>query len=238
MGWRRCFPCSCRTSPFLPVLRRGREQPFISRPRRRSLESPVAFIFDVAKCEPNRSHMMWISRAGCGASAQLYASQARQKREPGGSPGNAELWRFNENKRGQTDETFAFFARRRELLFRPRSTLISLELDENRLSIPWNRLAPNLSRHRSREAPTKTGASLDDQERLFQRPEPVVHILVDLILGEAVALLQLAFELLTAALDHVEIVVGEFAPLFLGLALELLPVTFNPVPIHRRLLLS
>src|SRR3979490_1093654 len=71
-----------------------------------------------------------------------------------------------------------------------------------------------------------------DQADLFERLEPVIHILVDLILGEAVALLQLAFELLAATLDHIEIVVGEFAPLFLGLPFELLPVTFDPVPIH------
>ena len=71
---------------------------------------------------------------------------------------------------------------------------------------------------------------------LLQGPEPVVDVLADLVLGEAVALLQLAFELFAAALDDVEIVVGELAPLFLGRALELLPVAFNPVPIHRRLL--
>jgi hypothetical protein len=60
---------------------------------------------------------------------------------------------------------------------------------------------------------------------------------VYLVLGEAVALLQLAFALLTAALDHIEIVVGELALFLLGGALELLPVTFDPVPIHRHLLL-
>jgi hypothetical protein len=59
---------------------------------------------------------------------------------------------------------------------------------------------------------------------------------VDLILGEAVALLELAFELLASTLDHVEIVVSELAPFFLGRALELLPVTFDPVPIHHHLL--
>src|SRR5438477_6573957 len=71
----------------------------------------------------------------------------------------------------------------------------------------------------------------------FQRLEPVVHILVNLILGETVALLQLAFELLAPAFDHVEIVVGELAPFLLGGTLELLPVAFDPVPIHRLLLL-
>ena len=54
-------------------------------------------------------------------------------------------------------------------------------------------------------------------EILLQRPEPVVHVLVDLVLGEAVALLQLAFELFAAAFDHIEVVVGEFTPLFLCL---------------------
>ena len=55
---------------------------------------------------------------------------------------------------------------------------------------------------------------------------------MDLILGEAVALLQLAFELLAAAFDPVEIVIGELAPFLLGGALELLPVALDPVPIH------
>jgi hypothetical protein len=44
---------------------------------------------------------------------------------------------------------------------------------------------------------------LADHEYLLQRPEPVVHILVDLIPGEALALLQLAFELLAARGDVV-----------------------------------
>ncbi len=43
---------------------------------------------------------------------------------------------------------------------------------------------------------------------LFQRPEPVIHVAADLILGEAVTLLQLAFELFAAPLDHIEIVIG------------------------------
>src|ERR1041385_793241 len=67
-------------------------------------------------------------------------------------------------------------------------------------------------------------------------PEPVVHVLADLVLGKTVALLQLAFELLAAALDDVEIVVGELAPLLLGRTLELLPIAFDPVPVHCHLL--
>src|SRR5258708_7751597 len=73
---------------------------------------------------------------------------------------------------------------------------------------------------------------LSASQKLLQRPEPVIDIPVNLILGKTVALLQLAFELLASAFDHVEIVIGEFAPLLLGLALELFPVAFDPVPIH------
>src|SRR6266852_3461327 len=84
------------------------------------------------------------------------------------------------------------------------------------------------SRPPTKKAPATTGAfrALNDVNSL-QRLEPVVHILVDLVLGEAVALLQLAFELFAAPFDHVEIVVGEFAPLFLRGALEFLPVALT-----------
>ena len=42
---------------------------------------------------------------------------------------------------------------------------------------------------------------------LLQRPEPGVHIPVNLAVGEAAAPLQLAFELPASAFDHVEIVI-------------------------------
>src|SRR6185295_19436335 len=93
-------------------------------------------------------------------------------------------------------------------------------------------------RNDDKKAAAAGAFSCADSAILLQRPEPVVHVLVDLVLGKTVALLQLAFELLAAAFDHVEIVVGELAPLLLGRALELLPVAFNPVPVHRHLLLS
>src|SRR6478736_855569 len=68
---------------------------------------------------------------------------------------------------------------------------------------------------------------------LLQRAKPVVDVPADLVLGKAVALLKLAFELLAPTLDHIEIVVGELAPFLFGGALELLPIAFNPVPIQR-----
>src|SRR5215207_3518634 len=69
----------------------------------------------------------------------------------------------------------------------------------------------------------------------FLASVPVVHFTSDLILLIPVTLLDLAFELIAAAVDHVQIVIGELAPLLFDVAFELLPV---PFPIHRRLLNS
>src|SRR3954453_20129844 len=100
----------------------------------------------------------------------------------------------------------------------------------------WSSCAPALL-----DVPTKSPGDCRgfccSPERLLQRLEPIVDILVNLVLGVAVALLQFAFELIPPAFDHVEIVIGELAPFFLGGTLELFPVTFDPVPIHRHLLL-
>src|ERR1700752_1018604 len=52
------------------------------------------------------------------------------------------------------------------------------------------------------------------------------------ILREAVLLLQLAHELILPAADHVDVVIGQLAPLLLHLALQLLPIAFDAVPVH------
>src|SRR5688572_25117490 len=62
---------------------------------------------------------------------------------------------------------------------------------------------------------------------------PFVDVVTDLVLGVAVALLDLAFELVAAAFDHVEVVVSELSPLLFDLALDLLPIAFHTMPIHR-----
>src|SRR5436190_22024849 len=53
-----------------------------------------------------------------------------------------------------------------------------------------------------------------------------------LILRNAVLFLNLAHQLIATPADQVEVAVGELAPLFLELALELLPVSFDAIPIH------
>src|SRR5690606_37488549 len=63
---------------------------------------------------------------------------------------------------------------------------------------------------------------------------------LDFLLGAlalpAVALLQLAGEVVAVALGDIENVVGELAPLRLGLALQLLPVAGDDVLVHAGLL--
>src|SRR5689334_6972413 len=66
---------------------------------------------------------------------------------------------------------------------------------------------------------------------------PRIHILADLVPGDPVAFLNLAFELVTSPVDDIKVVISELAPLFLDLALYLLPVAFNSVPIHATALL-
>ena len=47
---------------------------------------------------------------------------------------------------------------------------------------------------------------LDELPRLLAIP--IVNVLLDLILGNAIALLDLAFQLIAATVDHCEVIVG------------------------------
>ena len=46
-----------------------------------------------------------------------------------------------------------------------------------------------------------------------EQTEPVIDILADLILGNPIALLDFAFELVATAIDRGKVIVGEIAPL-------------------------
>src|SRR5882724_9222131 len=69
------------------------------------------------------------------------------------------------------------------------------------------------------------------------RAIPVVDILAHLVLGDAVPLLDLAFELVALAANEIQIVVGQLAPLLFDLAFDLLPISFHAIPIHSQDLL-
>src|SRR5262245_60256227 len=67
--------------------------------------------------------------------------------------------------------------------------------------------------------------------------QPGIDLLLGLVLGVPITLLQAAGELLALAFDHVDIVVGELAPVLLHFAFELVPVSFHTIPVHHLLLL-
>src|SRR4029079_8905625 len=70
------------------------------------------------------------------------------------------------------------------------------------------------------------------------RSIPIVNVLARLILSDTVSLLDFAFELIAFAIDGSEVIIGELAPLLLDGALNLLPVSFDTVPVHDFLLLK
>jgi hypothetical protein len=52
------------------------------------------------------------------------------------------------------------------------------------------------------------------------------------ILRDPILFLKLSEELIPFASDNIEVIVSKPAPLFLHLSFKLLPVSFNPIPIH------
>src|SRR5690606_5112221 len=62
--------------------------------------------------------------------------------------------------------------------------------------------------------------------------EPLVEAALRLVAAVTVALLDAPDELVVVALGHRQVVVGELAPLLLDVALELLPVALQDVPVH------
>ena len=65
---------------------------------------------------------------------------------------------------------------------------------------------------------------------------PGSYLLFGLFQRNAVTLLNLAEQLVTLAGNHIEIVIGQLAPLLLDLALEFKPVTFYAILVHGFLL--
>jgi hypothetical protein len=60
----------------------------------------------------------------------------------------------------------------------------------------------------------------------------LVRLLLRGVFHVAVVMLNLSNELLAPAVDDVDIVIGELAPLFLDLAFVLLPFALNLIPVH------
>src|SRR5262245_57944603 len=71
-----------------------------------------------------------------------------------------------------------------------------------------------------------------NSRHVLQPLDEFVQLALGLVLGVAVALLELAGQLVAPAGDGGQVVVGKLAPLLLDLARELLPVPRHPIPVH------
>src|SRR4029077_11326192 len=71
---------------------------------------------------------------------------------------------------------------------------------------------------------------------LRQRALPILYLPLSLVFSDAIAVLNSTDQLITLSFDARQIVIGQFPPLFLDRAFELLPIAGNTIPIHRSLL--
>jgi hypothetical protein len=65
---------------------------------------------------------------------------------------------------------------------------------------------------------------------------PIRHLTFGFVSGNAVAFLDLADQLIALAGYHIQLVIAQFAPLLLDLAFDLVPITFDYIPVHQSLL--
>ena len=66
---------------------------------------------------------------------------------------------------------------------------------------------------------------------LWLSVQPIIDVFTHLALGHAVALLDFTFQLVAAAVDLSEIIIGQLTPFLLDLAFRGFPVPFNSIPI-------
>ena len=64
---------------------------------------------------------------------------------------------------------------------------------------------------------------------------PIVEFLLRLFLPDSVTLLQSPYEFVFAAGDHIQIIVGELAPVLLDRPFHLVPFPLYLIPVHNRL---
>ena len=97
------------------------------------------------------------------------------------------------------------------------------------LMFPFLILSPE---HGPRRREVRAVGSLLPEPRIVRAALPMAKLLLDVVLGQTVAFLDLAGELIAPAGNDVKIVVGQLAPLFLDPARDLFPVALNAIPVH------
>ena len=78
--------------------------------------------------------------------------------------------------------------------------------------------------------PTRAGPPTREPSVLgFQ---PIIDVFAHHVFCDSVSLLNPPFELVALSVDAIQVIFGELTPLLLDLALNLLPVSFDAIPIH------
>jgi hypothetical protein len=67
---------------------------------------------------------------------------------------------------------------------------------------------------------------------LFEILQTALDLAGGFVFAVAIAFLQLAYQLVEAAIDHVKIIVGQFASPFLCLTAHLFPLFFKDIFVH------
>jgi hypothetical protein len=65
---------------------------------------------------------------------------------------------------------------------------------------------------------------------------PIVHFLLRPVFCITVPFLKFSLQLVPLASDDIEVIIGQFSPLLLHLAFDLLPVSFDTIPVRGYLL--
>lgn len=79
-------------------------------------------------------------------------------------------------------------------------------------------------------------AALLDGICFLHAPLPIGKLLLRFLFGDAVSFLDLARKAVAFSRNHVKLIVGKLAPLLFDIALELLPVSLDAIPVHFRIL--
>ena len=84
------------------------------------------------------------------------------------------------------------------------------------------------------KSPAEAGLSIGELPGLAT--VPVVHFLLRPVFRITIPFLKFSLQLVLLASDDIEVIIGQFSPLLLHLALDLLPIPFDTIPVRGYLL--
>src|SRR5690554_4842158 len=99
-------------------------------------------------------------------------------------------------------------------------------------SASWRILLINTRSRRTRRKNKLAARPAARLRRLVAHAQEFIDLSVSLILPDAVALLNFTLELLALAIDGLQVIIGQLAPMLLNISTKLLPISLDTIPIH------